>query len=745
MVNYARWIWVKDHYGKNITARFRKAFYLSERPVFCTLTVSAHHYFKLKVNGVEVGGLVSPASSVFESTKWVVRYDINDLLQAGENVLAFTVLYLGGKGQNRTKGSPGLLFELEGRMTDGSVFFIYSDEECRCSKVTRYIPGLPMREMRDLTGSTRVDLSREEVGWELPGFCDSAWDKSIISPAEFLVKELRLQEIPEGAISRSWVPECIHKGDNFWLFDAGEVLAGFVRVKFRARPGVLLRLRYGELLEGQRKTWEDFREEHPIKAMRVERSVVNNPSEFYIDEYIAQGGEELWEEDFSYRAFRYFELTGEAELISVEVCKAGTDAPCVGEFSCSNQLSNQLAEACINTQKNAILGVLVDCPHREQAQYIGDSLMQSHLLVYNFPHARVLLRKVLRDFADNQQAEGYFPFNSPLDWDPQSMHFLRMPEYDLLYPVLLRNLWFYYDDIDSVREFYPVSAKMTAYYLSLRDETGLMPKDQDPCMHISDWPYPTIDEDSEYLFVFQAYLLQALKVMAELAGLLGKYNNQAYWSAEETRVADAIRKHYFDHELGLFKDTPVSSKHHTGVNILAMELGLFREEERDAALNYLLDAPFETSVILSWNYLNFLLQNGRAQKAFELLTDPEKRWGRMIREGWKTTWEGFEDIESHSHAWNSYPLRLFQEYLLGIRCKAPGFKKADIRPFFPEGIDEMQGKVCTAKGIIAVSGRRDKNSASFLLEIPEGITANFSYKNVEKLLVGGKHSITVEF
>ena len=177
-----------------------------------------------------------------------------------------------------------------------------------------------------------------------------------------MVKELRLQEIPEGAISRSWVPECIHKGDNFWLFDAGEVLAGFVRVKFRARPGVLLRLRYGELLEGQRKTWEDFREEHPIKAMRVERSVVNNPSEFYIDEYIAQGGEELWEEDFSYRAFRYFELTGEAELISVEVCKAGTDAPCVGEFSCSNQLSNQLAEACINTQKNAILGVLVGVP-----------------------------------------------------------------------------------------------------------------------------------------------------------------------------------------------------------------------------------------------------------------------------------------------------------------------------------------------------------------------------------------------
>jgi len=107
-----------------------------------------------------------------------------------------------------------------------------------------------MREMRDLTGSTRIDLSREETGWELPGFCDAVWDKSIISPAEFLIKKLREQEIPEGAVSRTWVPECIHKENNFWLFDAGEVLSGFVRLKFQARPGVLLRLRYGELLEG---------------------------------------------------------------------------------------------------------------------------------------------------------------------------------------------------------------------------------------------------------------------------------------------------------------------------------------------------------------------------------------------------------------------------------------------------------------------------------------------------------------
>ena len=86
--------------------------FIFQKPIYCTLIVSAHHHFKLKVNGTKVGGLISPAPSIFQETKLVLRYDISELLQPGENVSFFYCSLLGEKGQNHTKGTPGLILEL---------------------------------------------------------------------------------------------------------------------------------------------------------------------------------------------------------------------------------------------------------------------------------------------------------------------------------------------------------------------------------------------------------------------------------------------------------------------------------------------------------------------------------------------------------------------------------------------------------------------------------------------------------
>lgn len=743
-MKHALWIWRKEAAEKNSTARFRKAFSLPEIPRAAVLTVSAHHYFKLRVNGTPVGGLVSPASSVFQKHKLLLHYDVTHLLRKGENVLAFTVLYLGGNGQNRTRGCAGLLFELEAELTGGERLCISSGKDCRCSGVTEYLPGLPMREPRDLTGSTRVDRTRIEPGWDKPGFHDAGWEYAAVSPAQFLAGELVDQEIPEGAVSAVWVPACLHRTEDLWLFDAGEVLTGFARVRFRAKAGTLLRLRYGELLEGERKTWATRKEKRLPSAMRVERSVVNNETDAYLDEYIAQGGEETWEEDFSYRAFRYLELTGdEVELLSLEVCKAGTDAPCLGSFRCGADIPDRLAEACIRTQKNAILGVLVDCPHREQAQYVADSLMQTHLLLYNFPDAPALMRKVLRDFADSQSIEGYLAWNSPLDWNLNGKHLLRMPEYDLMYPTLLRDLWFYTGDVGSVRLYYPVCARIAAYYLAQRDGTGLMPKPDGPVMHISDWPYSFIDENDTYLFMYNAYLIQCLDRTAELAGLLGHGEDADYWSGEAALGRKAVRARFYDPESGFFRDTPSSEKHNTAVQVMAFELGLFPEGEAERIAAWLPGAPFETRVIMSWDYLSLLFENGCAQEAYDMLTDPSARWGRMMAEGCRTIWEGFEDIESHSHAWNAYPLRLFQQYLLGVSCQKPGFAEAAVRPFFPAGIQELEGSVSTPLGLLSIRAIRRSGGAEFSVTVPKGMLVRFSYGGTEAVLTGGAHSLSV--
>ena len=280
----------------------------------------------------------------------------------------------------------------------------------------------------------------------------------------------------------------------------------------------------------------------------------------------------------------------------------------------------------------------------------------------------------------------------------------------------------------------------------VRDADGLIPKvirEGEPVMHISDWPYSSIDEEGDALFVENAYLLMGLGRLAEISSLLNRPGDHAYWLAEHTRLAGAIRNAFFDPEAGLFRDTPVSEKHHPGVNALAAEAGLFRTGELAGAMKYLASAPYETRVILSWNYLKTLFENGCRQKAFDLLADPSARWGLMASQGSKTIWEGFEDIESHSHAWNCYPLRLLQEYIAGIRCAAPGFTETEITPFFPEGLYEFSARVCAAGGVIEVQGWRSETGAKFQVELPEGVSGVFRYGEVEQPLEEGLTEVEI--
>lgn len=203
-----------------------------------------------------------------------------------------------------------------------------------------------------------------------------------------------------------------------------------------------------------------------------------------------------------------------------------------------------------------------------------------------------------------------------------------------------------------------------------------------------------------------------------------------------------MKTHFYDAKAGLFRDTPTSERHNTAVQVMAFELGLFPDEERERVTAWLPNAPFETRVILSWDYLCLLFENGFAQQAYDMITDPTVRWGRMMAEGSRTIWEGFEDIESHSHAWNAYPLRLFQQYLLGVSCLKPGFKEASIRPFFPAGIHQLAGSVCTPFGQLTVQARRKDAAASFTVTVPEGMLAQFDYRGLSTVLTPGEHQLT---
>jgi alpha-L-rhamnosidase len=149
-------------------------------------------------------------------------------------------------------------------------------------------------------------------------------------------------------------------------------------------------------------------------------------------------------------------------------------------------------------------------------------------------------------------------------------------------------------------------------------------------------------------------------------------------------------------------------------------------------LDYIVSLGVSSSIILSKYVIEQLFRFHREKAALSYIFDDNRGWGHIIRSGSQTMWEGFDDIESHSHAWGLYPIRLIQEYLMGI----PAGKSVDetwlIKPQFTDMIKDLSVSVITDKGILSLSYVIEGNHVHFRYNIP---------KNMDVLLCINKQSI----
>lgn len=213
-------------------------------------------------------------------------------------------------------------------------------------------------------------------------------------------------------------------------------------------------------------------------------------------------------------------------------------------------------------------------------------------------------------------------------------------------------------------------------------------------------------------------------------------DDKSIWKQASRSLSASMKAAFWNEEKGLYRDTPTSPSCCKAVNALAFRAGLAAGHE-ETVLPYLASEPFDTRVIRSYDLLKILFKNGYKAEAFAFLTDSRVRWGAMIVQGRKTIWEEFEDIESHSHAWNCYPARFLQQYVLGVSCIEAGFRRVRIAPYFPEGVHEMQGRVLTKQGALEVTG----DAGGFIIVLPEGIQGEFSYGGECHPLRSGRQEI----
>ena len=105
----------------------------------------------------------------------------------------------------------------------------------------------------------------------------------------------------------------------------------------------------------------------------------------------------------------------------------------------------------------------------------------------------------------------------------------------------------------------------------------------------------------------------------------------------------------------------------------------------------------------------------------------------MLAAGATTVWEVFPTsgdhpggfpTRSHCHAWSSAPLTFLPQVVLGIRQQQAGGAAYTVSPWLGD-LEWAHGAVCTCRGLLEVSWRREGNRLQVSAKAPAGVLVLF--------------------
>jgi len=391
----------------------------------------------------------------------------------------------------------------------------------------------------------------------------------------------------------------------------------------------------------------------------------------------------------------------------------------ISDFSSSDPFLTDLFRASYNNQINNVLGMPVDCPHREQAQYLADSQLQFALMSYAFGEYPEICRKMLLDFACAQKENGRFPFTAPTSgYD----HMLSIPEWDLRYADILYRYLLHTGDFADAELFYGAACKNVKFYLNMRNDQGLL-QDEPNAWNISDHPEKYVPDDPGTDIcptVVNLLLFDSANKLSIIAELLGKHEEGEDWTIHAAHCREAINRDLLNAGTGLYRMHSGVETTNLGVTAMAINTGTAKPEDLERQLRALTDPEtIDTSVVLTYELLRAILDHGTAPQKEAAYRRIVTSWGPMMEKGYETVWESFLDQSSHSHAWSGYPAYHFLKDFLGVTFEGIGRKKVSVIPFLPRQIQSIQGSVAMPGGIgdLEVSLERE-NGLCLTLTVP---------------------------
>lgn len=656
----------------------RREFVAPQKVKRATAYMCGLGFFELYLNGHKVGDrLMDPALTEYTKRDLYVTFDVTDYLNHGANAVGITL----GNGRfyaprkkvpvdTKTFGYPKLLFQMEIENEDGSQATVVSDAKW---KITTHGP---LRANSEYDGE-EYDARLEQDGWSEPKFNDSSWEQAVAVEAPGGV--LGAQMVEPIRVTQTMQPVSItNPRTGIYVVDMGQSFYGSVRLKVSGPAGTRVELRTSFSLtpEGLLKTEND-------------RSALNT------DVYILRGKEEeVWNPRFKANAYRYVQVTGFPGIPTVsnfEGLVIHTDMEEVGAFICSNPLINRI-------YNNARWGTRMQNrstpmePDRDERQgWSGHPAKTSESEAYAF-NVAPFYANWLHSVRLDQHPDGSLQEVSPGYWTFNSK--------GTIWPAIITIIpdWYYnfYGDKRILADNYEAMKKWVLFHVREHQRPDFTTDHES----YGDWVDSSSIGQSHVSaghgntprrLISSAYHYHNCKILARAAKLLGKREDEMYFSDLAGKIKASFNQRFFNYQTDKYESETQASY------VLPLAFGLVPEGHRQQVISNLVDEVMvkhrgHTSVGLvgmQW-FMQVLTDAGHPEVAYTVATQTTRpSWGYMVAKGATTVWERW-DTDTQDGGMNGESQKIlsgnFEAWLYqtlgGINYdpEQPAFKHIILRP-----------------------------------------------------------------
>jgi len=699
----------------------RKEFETVSRPRRATAYVCGLGLFELYVNGRKAGDhVLSPGLTDYDKRVQYVTFDVTREIVAGRNALGlmlgngrYHAPRTGAPDGTRNFGDPKTLLQLNIEYEDGSTTEVVTDGTWKLTTTG------PIRGNNEYDGE-EYDARMELKDWSRPGFDDSSWQApQLVSPPS---GEMVAQMAEPLRVVETIRPVSVKQlRQGVFVFDMGQNMVGWCRLKVSGPKGTRVMLRHAETLQENGELY--------VENLRSAQAT---------DLYTLNGsGPQLWEPRFTYHGFRYVEVTGypgEPALSSLEGRVVQDAMTQVADFTTSNPLLNHLHKNIFWGVRGNYRSIPTDCPQRDERQgWLGDRSTVSRSESYLFDVA-AFYNKWMNDLEDSQRSDGSIPDVSPNYWMIYNDD-VTWPSTFLLVPGMLYDQ---YGDLRVLERHYPAFKKWIEHMRGFVKD-GLMTKDT-----YGDWCVPPESprlihsqdpaRKTNGMLLGTAYFYQMLRLMHRYATLLGKREDVAEYDGLANAMRSAFLKRFFRADLNQFDNGTQTSA------ILPLAFDMEPDGTREAVFEHLVSKIHNESqdhvgvglIGAQW-LMRTLSENGRADLAYKIATQTTyPGWGYMIEKGATTIWELWNGntadpaMNSGNHVMQIGDLGVWlYEYVAGIRPdpEHPGFKHVVIRPYPIQDLTFVKASHKSMYGTVRSNWKRENGHFVLDVSIPANTTA----------------------